>query len=213
MAFPTDAQRGLPAWLAKFGPMIIRARYRSSVGDSNAAGKTPLIIQGAPSQTANLVELYDSAKNHLFHIDKNGLLSTGAEGVVRGVTLTSLTAAQINGMSVTPVAVVPTPPAGTAIVIEKITVQITTTATQFANGGVVHFYYHGATTEIMSATIAAATVQAGAGVAIFALNPVSTAGGSVVTKEVGIDITNATGAFDTGTGTMKIWTAYQIVTL
>jgi hypothetical protein len=80
MSFPSDTQRGIPAWLAKFGPTLFRARYRASVGDSNAATKVPVIIQGAPSQTANLFECYDSAKNLLAAIDASGVV-TSAGGV------------------------------------------------------------------------------------------------------------------------------------
>jgi hypothetical protein len=78
MIFPSDAQRGIPAWLTKFTSVLIRARYRNPVGDSNAAGKVPLIIQGAPSQTANLVEYYDGSKNGLAALDAAGNYSAVA---------------------------------------------------------------------------------------------------------------------------------------
>src|ERR1035437_9550663 len=115
MTFPSDTQRGTPAWLTKLTATLIRARYRALVGDSNAAGKVPLTIQGAPSQTANLLEFYDGSKNGLAAFD---------------------------------------------------------------NGG--------------------------AGQSVYVVEPVSTAGGSVVTKEVGIDITCASGVFAAGTGTAKV---------
>lgn len=124
-----------------------------------------------------------------------------------------LTAAQIIAMYTTPVPVLPAPGTGQAIIVERITVELILTATQFASGGAVHFYYHGQTVEIMSATLAAASINAAAGTYIFDLLPVATAGGSVVTKEVGIDITNATGVFATGTGTAKLFIKYKIITL
>lgn len=214
MTFPSDTQRGTPGWLTKLTTVLVRARYRTNVGDSNAAGKVPLIIQGAASQTANLLEIYDSSKNGLFAVDKNGNLVVGGSAKsAQSVTQVSLTAANILAMNGAPVQILPAPGTGNAIVVDKILVELNTTATQFASGGVVHFYYHGQTTEIMAQTIAAATVNGGAGQTILLLEPVQTAGGSVVTKEVGIDITNATGAFTTGTGTAKVTVWYSIVTL
>lgn len=82
MTFPSDGQRGIPAWLSKLTSTLIRARYRTTVGDSNAAGKVPLIIQGAPSQTANLLEFYDGSKNGLGAVDARGY-DTDSNGLAR----------------------------------------------------------------------------------------------------------------------------------
>jgi len=214
MTFPSDAQRGTPAWLSKFTAVLIRARYRTSVGDSNAAGKVPLTIQGAPSQTANLLEIYDSNKNGLFAIDAAGNIVTGGAAKAASSKVSfSLSAAQIIAMGTTPITIIPAPGTGKAIVVNSIMVEINTTATQFSSGGVVHFYYHGQTAEIMAQTIAATSVTAVAGQAVFTLAPVQTAAGSVVTKEVGIDITNATAAFAAGTGAAVVTVDYNIVTL
>lgn len=126
---------------------------------------------------------------------------------------TSLTASQIIAMGTTPITLIPTPGTGKAVIVEQIVVEINRTSTQFTSGGVLQFFYHGATVELMGASIAAASVTGTAGQSIFILNPVSTSGGSVVTKEVGVDITNATAAFATGTGTMKVFLKYRVVTL
>lgn len=137
-----------------------------------------------------------------------------ATGLTITQTLTvSLTAAQLIAMGTTPITLIAAPGTGKAIVLEQIVVEINRTATQFTGGGVVHFYYHGLTVELMAQTIAAASITGTAGQDIFILNPVATAGGSVVTKEVGIDITNATAAFAAGTGTAKIFMKYRIITL
>jgi hypothetical protein len=58
--------------LTKLGSTLFRARYRTNVGDSNAANKVPVIVQAAASQTANLIEVYDSSKNLLTAVDPNG---------------------------------------------------------------------------------------------------------------------------------------------
>lgn len=99
MTFPSDAQRGTPAWLTKFTGLLLRARYRTTVGDSTAAGRVPLVIQGAPSQTANLLEIYDGSKNGLggvdargFGIDANGLARFCANGTTKTIANASATA-------------------------------------------------------------------------------------------------------------------------
>lgn len=131
---------------------------------------------------------------------------------VRTATV-SLTAAQIILMFTTPQPILAAPLATEAIIVEDITVELILTSTAFASGGVVHFYYHGQTTEIMAQTIAAATVNGSVGTSVYNLKPVQTAGGSVVTSGVGIDITNATGVFATGTGTAKVHIKYRVITL
>jgi predicted RecA/RadA family phage recombinase len=125
----------------------------------------------------------------------------------------SLSAAQIIAMGTTPITVIPAPGSGKAIIVDQIVVEMNTTSTQFTGGGVVHFYYHGATVELMGQTLAAAVVTTTAGQAIYILEPVLTSGGSVVTKEVGVDITNATAAFAAGTGTATLFLKYRIITL
>ena len=133
--------------------------------------------------------------------------------ITAGNQVTALTATQIKALSVTPIAVTPVPGAGKAVVIDYIIVELVLTSTVFANGGVLQFQYHGQTTEVMSAQIAAASVNATAGTYIFALEPAETAGGSVVTSAVAVEITNETAPFITGTGTAKIFCRYRIITL
>lgn len=99
LTFPSDSQRGIPAWLNKITPALFRARARTTVGDSNAANKVPIIIQGAASQTANLMEIYDSSKVGLggidsrgFDIDGNGLARICPNGTSKTITDASATA-------------------------------------------------------------------------------------------------------------------------
>lgn len=182
--------------------------------DSNTIAEVPLTTQGVLGQTADLFQALSSTGAVKFKIDVSGnTVFSGATTVVNSVVRVPLTAAQIIAMYTTPVAIVAAPAAGTAIVVKQIQVELNPTATAFASGGVVHFYYHGSTTELMSATLAAATVQAASTQSIWLLNPVATSGGSVVTKEVGVDITNATGVFATGTGTAVVTCWYSTITL
>jgi hypothetical protein len=183
--------------------------------DANAIATVPLNLQKITNQTARFAEILDTdGETTLYAIDKDGRVALGGVAdVLHGVTKTSLTAAQIIAMSVTPVAVTPTPASGQALVVDQIVVELNLSATAFTGGGVVHFYYDGASAEVCSATLAAATIQGGAGQSVFVLNPVATAGGSVVTKEKAIVITNATAAFADGTGTAKVFVSWRLITL
>jgi hypothetical protein len=176
---------------------------------------TQLLLKAAKStETAPFLQCQNSAKSVLFNVNVDGSIAiSGATKVQEYVVQVPLTAAQIIAMYTTPVTILPAPAAGTAILVSQIAVELDLTATAFTGGGVVHFYYHGQTAEIMAQTIAAATVNGGTGQSIYILEPVQTAGGSVVTPAVGIDITNASGVFATGTGTAKVTVWYSLVTL
>jgi len=176
---------------------------------------TQLLLKAMKStETADFLACQDSSGNEKFSVAADGSIAiSGAPKVAQYVAQVQLTAAQIIAMYTTPVSILPAPPAGTAILVEQIAVELDLTAKAFSGGGVVHFYYHGQTAEIMAQTIAAATVQGGAGQSVYVLEPVQTAGGSVVTPAVGIDITNASGVFAAGTGTAKITVWYSILTL
>jgi hypothetical protein len=189
---------------------------------SNVSG-CPMVSQAAAGDTtSHIAEFYatavrdDKAGALAGFVDAAGNLAvSGATKVVKAVSQTTLTAAQINAMYTTPVAVIPAPASGQAIVVDAILVELDLTATQFAAGGVVHFYYHGLTVELMAQTLAASAVigSASPSQVLMLLEPVQTSGGSVVTPAVGVDITNATQVFTTGTGTAKITCWYNIVTL
>jgi hypothetical protein len=143
-----------------------------------------------------------------------GQASLGQVGIITNYdVVVSLAAVQIQGMFAAPITIIPAPGTGKAVIVDEIVAEILTTSTQFASGGVVHFFYHGFSTEIMAQTIAAATVNAAAGTTVLQLEPAQTAGGTVITPAVGVDITNATGAFTTGTGTMKLFIRYRVVSL
>lgn len=212
---------------SRFSRLFVRLRVNKDMttggvdGYGEYTGQQMMVIQLPPGQTANAIEIQDSTGgaapatgNVLFAIDCNGnIVKGGATNVKSYTTQVSLTAAQIIAMGTTPVSVLPAPAAGQAIVVERIMLELNLTATVFNLGGPVHFYYHGQTTEIMSQTIAAATVNGGAGQSVYVLTPAETVGGSVVTPQVGIDITNATSAATVGTGTAVLTVWYSVITL
>ena len=57
-AFPTDQERGTAAFYTKLTALLVRARYRQYVGDSNAANKLLAVLQAASGQTADLVGIF-----------------------------------------------------------------------------------------------------------------------------------------------------------
>src|SRR5690348_3710775 len=125
----------------------------------------------------------------------------------------NVTSANILAMNGAPVTVLAAPGAGKAIIVDSILFEMTTTSTQYANGGVVQFVYHGGSVQVTGNTIPAATVTATAGTTNTLVGSGSPSNGIVVAANTAIDITNATAAFITGTGTavLKIW--YSIITL
>lgn len=124
----------------------------------------------------------------------------------------TLSAANIIAMNGAPITLVAAPGAGFAVIFGGAIFEFIGTSTQFTGGGAVQIQYHGQATNLMASTIAATTIQANA-TAILNFLPVQTASGTVATANLGLDITNATGAFAAGTGTMKYWIDYQVVTL
>ena len=141
-------------------------------------------------------------------------IKAGTDPGVTQTAVVALTAAQIIAMGTVPVAILAAPGAGKALIVENILFEITRTATAFTGGGTVNLQYHTTTSSIPHAgTIPAAIVTGGAGTVQSLLGPYSSANALVVPANEGIDITNATAAFATGTGTAKVFVKYRTVTL
>ena len=133
--------------------------------------------------------------------------------VIRTVQV-SLTAAQIKGMAAAPVVIIPAV-AGKAIILDDMVLDLTGTATQFDNGGVVNLQYKN------TATGAGTTLHADIDASV-----VTGATGRILTKRIakdlssiataditgiGVYISNKTAAFDTGTGTAVVTARYHLV--
>lgn len=128
-------------------------------------------------------------------------------------TSVSLTAANILAMNGTPVTIIAAPGAGKAIIVNQILFEMTTTSTQFANGGTVNFQYHGTSTNVHSSTIPASVVTATAGTTNTLLAQNTAANGITVPANTAVEITNGTAPFITGTGTAKVQIWYSVITL
>lgn len=123
----------------------------------------------------------------------------------------AVTSANILAMNGTPVNLIAAPPAGYAVIVNNILFTITRTATAYANGGVVTFVYTGGGVAVHAGSIPAATITGGAGTALTQLGPAVGANGTVVPTATGVDITNGTAAFITGTGTGVARFSYSVV--
>jgi len=131
------------------------------------------------------------------------ILSTAAEVRV------ALSSAQILALNSTPVQIVPAPGLAKVVIAESIALQMTTTATQYANGGALEFRYTNASGAKVSADIAAAVVTAAAGTSYTSVAGVTTSLTNVVNS--GIFVNCATAPFITGTGTGIISCKFRVV--
>lgn len=176
------------------------------------AGGSPVTIATAAGTIVGGSQLFSQYQAADMLSDGQGtwynLLSNGAGGLQEAQV--ALSAAQINGMRTTPVAIVPAPGAGKIVLVEHIVLKMVRTATQFANGGAVEFRYTDGSGAKVSADIAATVVTGAAGTAYSSVSGVATE--LVPVANAAIVITNATGAFDTGTGTGQVTVLYKVVT-
>lgn len=130
------------------------------------------------------------------------------------VATVSLAAADLFGMYAAPVVIVPAV-LGKAIIVDAFELVMTRTSTAFANGGVVGLQYdstvHGAGT-LVGANFASTVVTGATGTTYSARIPVvqsDIASASISGK--GLYLSNATGAFDTGTGSAVVTVRYHLV--
>lgn len=134
-------------------------------------------------------------------------------GLIQTV-IVNLTAAQINGMAAAPVEIIPAV-AGKAIILDDMVFDLTGTATQFANGGVVNLQYKNTATgagTTLHADIAATVVTGATGRVVtqrIAKDLSATASADIV--GIGVFISNKTAAFITGTGTARVIARYHLV--
>ncbi len=135
--------------------------------------------------------------------------------VTAQVVRVAITSANILAMNATPVSVIAAPGANRALVINNILFVMTTTATAYANGGVVTFTIASGGVAAHAGSIPASVVTAAAGTDARQLGPAVAASGTdygtVAAANVALFITNATAAFITGTGTATVIIDFSVV--
>ena len=124
------------------------------------------------------------------------------------IALTSANLLAMNGAAVNLIAA---PPSGYFIIVDNLIFVMTRTATAYASGGALTFQYTAGVSVTTGTIPASVLTTAGAAITQTQLGPISGASGTVVPVATGIEVTNATGAFTTGTGTAKVVIDYRIV--
>jgi hypothetical protein len=183
------------------------AGYMLGTSASQALG----VLGGGPtglpvSQQATGTDPYTALVNF-------GFIASGGNYFIQHAT-TSLSAAQINGMAAAPVQLVAAAGAGKTIVITRAAVRITRTATAFASGGVGILQYGnaatGAGTNAVDSTLAATFFTGASGASEAARNGAVLSDTGTALQNLGIFISNQTGAFTTGTGTATVDVWYYV---
>jgi len=175
---------------------------------AGSQGHDPLTV-GAGADPALSLQIPVSQTANAFQIEQ-------PEGTIVGGLSTArvaLTAAQLQAMNGAPVQILPAPGAGKTIVPQSVAFLMTRTATAYTGGGAIQLQYHTTTTSVAHTGTIPATVltTAGAGKSTTLLGDPSGASGTPLPVNEGIDITNATAAFATGTGTAVVLISYAII--
>lgn len=135
-------------------------------------------------------------------------------GEVTDVTV-SLTAAQVNTMYTTPVELIPAPAAGSFVVVQQAILVNENGGTAWTSGGAITIGYSNAnpgSPNALSGTIAATFLTSPIVKQILTLAGAQIASAAESTVDaLGIFISNATGVFATGTGTLKVRLLYTVV--
>jgi hypothetical protein len=136
---------------------------------------------------------------------------TGAisnNGNVKQTVTVALTAAQIIAMGTTAVSLIAAPGAGKCVIVDNITLKMTTTATAFTGGGAVEFRYTDASGTKVTADVAAAVITAAAGVSFTNVRGIEAS--LTGTANAAVVVTSATAAFAAGTGSASLIIEYHV---
>lgn len=155
-------------------------------------------------------ELAPSFKGSGADIDAGTIPGTALDPSVLQVKTVALSAAQITTLNSVPVALIAAPGAGKVIMVDAMMFQFKYGTVQFTGGGAVSPVYHGATTNLLGGSVAAATIQAAANANISAGAP---AAALALTTNAGVDLRAATADFAAGDSTAFVTIWYSVITL
>jgi hypothetical protein len=171
------------------------------------------LVLGQGGSGPNGERYYDFRTSYVdfgtFAIDSGA--ATGQAGTLLSHVTIPLTAAQINGMYAAPVLLIAAPAAGHEILVAKASFKIVRSATAFANGGAAIIQYgsttHGGGTQACDSTLASTVITGSAGTTHTWRSGLTNLSDNSALDATGLYISNATGAFDTGTGTavVDVW--------
>jgi len=143
-----------------------------------------------------------------------GFVASGGINYFPQHATVSLSAAQINGMAAAPVQLVAAPGAGKTLVVDKVAIRLTRSATAFASGGVGIVQYGPTVTgggiQALDSTIAATFFTGAAGASETVRNGAVMSDTGTTLQNLGLFISNQTGAFTTGTGTATVDVWYRL---
>lgn len=175
----------------------------------NSSSTQILVVAAAAGSIVGPTILYPG-QSALYESNGVDTWMSADDAPLAGFVQVALAAADIIAMRTTPVSLIPAPGSGRIIVVDHITVKMVRTSTQFANGGAVEVRYTNGSGAKVSADVSATLVTGAAGTAYAAVRGVVTELTPVANAAV--VITNATAAFDTGTGVGQVSLAYRVVT-
>jgi hypothetical protein len=121
-----------------------------------------------------------------------------------------LTAAEVTALHSAPITLIKAPGGNKVIVVNRAIVQYRYGTVQYTGGGAVQLVYHGATTNLLTGTVAAATIQAAANATI---SLGAGASGLALTTNTAVDLYAATADFAAGDGVARVtvwYTVYQL---
>lgn len=198
---------------SRFSAIWIKPRINKAdvSGNNGVRDITRSVIQRSPGQTSDLHQFLDENGNLLAGFDNNGNLYKGGVSAVKsGVVQVVLSAAQITTLHSVPVSLLAAPGAGKVILPEGLLFQFKYGTVQFTGGGAVNPVYHGATTNLLTGSVAAATIQAAASATISAG---AKASALALTTNAGVDLYAGTADFAAGDSTAIATLWYTIITL
>ena len=186
--------------------VIITMRGAGSKGNDpytiGSGGDVALRLQVPVTQQANVLQVEQPDGTVIWSISGSG---------VPGAATVTLTPAQVLTLNTAPTNLIPAPAANQAIYVQGMTVQLKWTAgnVQYTGGGPVQPVYHGATVDLLTGNVAAATINGNVTAVVSAGGPA----GITLTPGVGVDLYAGTANFAAGNSPVIVTIVYSIVTL
>jgi hypothetical protein len=231
ITFGTGVQTALGVNIGSAGAPVLFNGALGTPSSGTLTNATGLPTAGLVDDAVTLAKMAPGTDGNLITYDSNGdpayvatgtaghvLTSNGAGaaptfqaaggGAFQTATI-SLSSAQILGMFVTPVQIV-AGVAGQIVELIDVAGQFTNGGTQYADGGNIELREETSATILTGILFTTAEIN---GAAVVIKSTTSQITNKVRTSGKGIYISNASGAFTTGTGTLKIYVSYRMVKL